>query len=113
MTADILSRLRALSGADRAVDIEIVMAFGTENEHGVRSCAGYLGIAMFTASVDAALALVERVLPGINWEVTKTSACLYTDCPDCGHSGYHTHPAIAILIALFEALKAKEGTADE
>lgn len=69
-----------------------------------------LGIGIYTTSIDAALALVERVLPGWGYFLRKDKdgcncglvypdACFVT--PGCGSS-----PALAILIALLKAIPA-------
>lgn len=66
-----------------------------------------------TTSIDAALALVEQVLPGWEWSVCggyntqAGEACLWRK--DTEHTGWQigNAVAIAILIAMLEALKAR------
>lgn len=57
-----------------------------------------------TSSVDAAIALAERVLPGWGWQVDKCGAVLRS-----GHALFstdHSTPAIALCIALLRAKEA-------
>lgn len=64
----------------------------------------------YTSSVDAALALVERVLPGWTWRIGNTADGLDCFCR-LGASiteHYATTAPLAILAALLRALLAKE-----
>lgn len=63
---DIIGRVERATGGDRELDRAImVFAFGG----GVRNA---LPLPEYTSSVDAALALVERKLPGYRWSVGAT-----------------------------------------
>lgn len=67
----LIARVGALTGPDREVECELVTAFISYNEavlHRHYSISGYC----FTASVDAAISLVERVLSG--WYVEHIGA---------------------------------------
>ncbi|WPM82757.1 hypothetical protein R5W60_16585 [Brucella pseudintermedia] len=78
--------------------------------------------ALYTASVDAAIALAERVLPGWKWRVGRTelfpngwayvhkydpSNCDRADEAACA-DGKAANPAIALLIALLRAKEASK-----
>lgn len=69
-----------------------------------------------SSSVDSAIALAERVLPGFVWRVESHSsgmfdAALWAD-PDDNHVGYgrSVYPALALCIAILRALDAKTTT---
>lgn len=68
-----------------------------------------------SASLDAALALVERVLPGAFIELSGPRKYLHIPTPvpnrwraECGHIGWGSTPALALLAALLKALIAAE-----
>jgi len=110
--SDLLEKVRACEGADREVDRLIVEAFGTKPS-GIPVCANILGIGAFTSSVDAALALVERVLPGWWWAVGQysggaASANVSRDGKRHGPDVMAPTPALALLAALLTALLAEE-----
>lgn len=110
--AELIERLEALQGPDRDVDKAIVAMFGKETEQGLPFCAGYIGIACFTASIDATLELVKRVKPG--WQVNlswfgHTLAEASIGTREGAAASKAEGPAIAILIALLRSLEAKEG----
>lgn len=80
---------------------------------------GY-NVGEFTASLDAALALVERCLPGAYWRAERLAPALTFDgepfWASCGLAGaqeaaHAKTPAIALLIALVKALIARDGDA--
>jgi hypothetical protein len=119
-------RVVAATGPDRELDIQISRALGVEADwHGELDSLGYnhirgfcaLGMQPLTASIDAALALVERVLPG-----TMRAVGTMEDGPFCqlvvpdasgGYIGgdYRKHAiteTLSILAALLSALIAKE-----
>lgn len=80
---DLLERVKAATGPDRELDGALAEAFGWRQitvDHGLRLTREWLrpdGFPLpvgtmadppfFTASLDAALALVERALPGWSW----------------------------------------------
>jgi len=83
----LVERVEGASGADREIDRQLAVAidgFWIEHQEyrGARYChldkdgrvsmpgqAGDMLVPAYTASVDAALALVERVLPGAYWRL--------------------------------------------
>lgn len=69
------------------------------------------GSASVTASLDAALELVERVLPGFLWEIGCASppghwARLYENPMDVPQASAASTPALALICALLRALLA-------
>lgn len=65
----------------------------------------------FTASLDATIALVEKVLPGARIDITKRYdgdgyACVWG--PNGNRSSNAATPAIALLLALFRALPSEK-----
>lgn len=102
----LIDRLSKLDGPDREVDREIHFATGRQ-----------LMIPPYTASVDAAIALAERVLPGkarkIVWEegkaivVISQAARLCEVAPTVVQT--HNSAAIALCIALLRAKEASNG----
>lgn len=65
----------------------------------------------YTASLDAALALVERVLPGW-WISVETKRSVYVELTEDGgelHTSYGTGStrSLALLVAMLKALIAK------
>jgi hypothetical protein len=70
----------------------------------------------FTSSLDRALALVKRVLPGAWIELSGPRKYLHIPTPvpnywraECGCVGWGATPALALLAALLKALLAKHG----
>ncbi len=96
----LIDRLSKLDGPDREVDAEVHAATNPPLRVGLR----FGHIPAYTASVDAALALAERVLPGWHWQVDKCGAVLRS-----GHALFstdHSVPAIALCIAILRAKEA-------
>lgn len=58
----------------------------------------------YTASIETAVALVERVLPGWKWRVSANQGEVFQRDPECGQDAFHATPAIALLIATLKAL---------
>ena len=121
--ADIIARLEKAEGPDREIDgfIALVEGWTFEKMEGDRSpywrkpgVTDYFmrsDLPRYTASIDAAIALVERILPdpaillGYGQDaLTKPWARISVSC---GSSHGATLP-LAILRALFRALDAKE-----
>ena len=127
MTANLLSRLQGLSAPDREVDALIWLQLtpgatrkqwsyihtATQRECHVdetRNADGRLTIVPeLTASLDAAVALCERVLPGYDWIVGHTNGGL-TIHAQVGQNEmvFGETPAIALIIAILTALEARE-----
>lgn len=130
----IIERLEAATGADREIDADLMVAlcgawrvndsqfygpgekswsFG-EYEEESRAWCGPLPY--LTASLDAALALVEEKLPGCDWNLDRDSGryefeILPTE-ERIGYGARSATPALAVLIALLRALEAKDRTHD-
>lgn len=97
--AGLLERVEKATGADRELDCTLHNAmFGTEYIRSVGSVSGFFTsssdngcpyVDRYTSSIDDALALVERMLPGWMWRV---ASCSVSDdawvCPDFNHPGY-------------------------
>lgn len=131
MTADLLSRLQGLTAPDREADALICVAlqYGGPNSEGaanvrrdpdwdeddvifeVGSEACCNRIPELTASLDATVALCERVLPGYDWIVGHTNGGL-TIHAQVGQNEmvFGETPAIALLIAILTALEARDAS---
>lgn len=139
----LLTRIESAEKADRELDFAVALASGLyqlqEPEGGreegdttqyVRYVhpiyktvwSGSIGACVpeITASVDAALALVERMLPGWAWRIEYwPGQSAKVDLWERGADGWHSYPmvslqhvrgktpALAILAALLKALLAK------
>lgn len=125
MTANLLSRLQGLTAPDREVDRSIAKQFDWPDTEW--SALEHAFAPAFTASLDAAVALCERVLPGWKkhmWDagvfgsILPTAAVLEPDFvrksikgePYIKVDGEGPTPAIALLIAILTALEARDGT---
>lgn len=123
---ELLERVKAATGPDRELDGDIAEALGINPKGSFRMRSSpdkaAFGIGAYsswkpdplTASIDAALALVERVLPGWTYNFGNVGeddcgwACLTQpegDCTDFGASA-PTIP-LAILAALLQALTSE------
>jgi hypothetical protein len=135
---DLITRLSTLDAPDRKVDAEICILFqygglNSEGATNVRTDPDWDGDLLFeigneaccnpipklTASVDAAIALAERVLPGWYWGITQGDdgedavefqgnvwPSIQPYPAKLEQYGYHKLPAIALLIALLRAKEA-------
>lgn len=61
---ELISEIEKAEQGNQALDKKIISIFGEFNDFGVAVCAGYLGIADFTTSTDAALRLVRTYIKG-------------------------------------------------
>jgi hypothetical protein len=105
----LLERVKAATGPDRALECDLVEAFISASEAGAHfnfDLAAY----RYTASIDAALALVERVLPG--WQVNVSAFGNVAEASLGGRGVYPPiqapTPPLAILVALLTAIISKE-----
>lgn len=123
---ELIGRLEAARGPDREIDTSVWLAMGAK-----RSVMGDLRLDHWlpmdyriTASVDAALALLERVLPG--WMITNL--CEWDDeklralgpwmaqvrprgevqVPPPGSCMHAPTPALALVLSLLKALKERQ-----
>lgn len=71
---------------------------------------GLTARAAFEGSTDAALALIEAVLPGWGWSYYSGDGHCILGSPDplIYAEAHHYTPAHALLIAILEAMKAQE-----
>lgn len=135
----LIERMEKLDGPDREVDAwigyhtnlvvdemswrEKIDRFGIE--HAVKSATSHQNVwssalPAYSASLDAVIALVEKVLPGWYWRVGRTSLfpngwayisrthpshCDREDEAACA-DGKAANPAIALLLALLRALQS-------
>lgn len=140
---EIVERLEKLTGGDQVADNEIFWATsewenlgGYWRRHkvtGKQERYGHLDIPRYTASIDAAVALVEKMLPGWGWRVA--TCCVSDDAwvfPDFNSPEHGERlrrefredidwvaltdvdlrppgrPAIALVISMFRALTVNE-----
>lgn len=131
---DLIAKLEALDGPNREVDAEIlgsldgehnlitryydaVIGWDTINGLGVRT---YGHPAPLTASLDAAVALVERVLPDHAREMSVWPGSCHVTILMTDENGFHNSSmgrfealheieAITLLIATLKALEARDG----
>jgi hypothetical protein len=122
--ADIIKRLEAATGLDRDLDRDIGLLIGgwRLEEYATPNPTMMLVVGedvypdhpgslypSFTESIDAALGLVERMLPGWGVKVdTCGQAVLYAGGKSDWYLADASSPPFAILIALFRALEAQE-----
>ncbi|WPM80871.1 hypothetical protein R5W60_05330 [Brucella pseudintermedia] len=128
MTSDLITRLSKLDAPDREVDAEIdVLFFGGEtvwkqanytmeqfpaskrsSKHHICGYA-YECVLAYTASVDAAIALAERVLPGWTWTLWPNAAEIrHPTLRMIDEVGSGSNPAIALCIAILRAKEASK-----
>lgn len=130
--ADIIERLRKAEGADAWLSNLIAVATGVYPADSIEAIAHDVQTIWFheghvqdpcpdyTASLDAAVALVERMDANHCWRINKYSekmACVLArgriwatvGIPGDQEEGVGATPALALLIALFSALEAREG----
>jgi hypothetical protein len=109
---ELLVRVQKATGPDRELDVLIAGYFGSTGPNGLIVCAGFLGVAEFTASIDAALALVERVLPGNYFLVMRDTgqweANIGPQESFVSFEGKCSNAPLSILAALLTALKPPE-----
>lgn len=127
--SSLIARSEAAEGPDRELDCHLwVVAQGGDArmnyveseskcfvwERGldgmwIRGVVNFRAVPSYTSSIDAAVSLAERVLPGIRWELTTTGfkpgASLVTDGGIFG--GYAATPALAICLSTLRALQQK------
>lgn len=121
--AGLLARVEAATGADIELDEAISLALCDEHRFMQLADApvgagcemyrfgprGFHSALRVTASLDAALALVERVLPGMLWAKNYEGGFrIYQPGVSGFFSGYAKTPALALLAAMLKALIAKE-----
>ena len=117
----LLARLREAKGADPEIDMLVADFFGekktktlrvrvsTTHESGVFYPQDFVDVAKpYTGSIDAAVALVERVRPGWCWSVySDDTAALYENLQDGSKMQIEVAatPAIALVCALVMSME--------
>lgn len=107
MTQNLITRLSKLDAPDREVDAEIHALFHETIWKFEDGRKVFRDIPYYTASVDAAIALAERVFPGCDITIRSREKMAWID----GHKGqisYGATPAIAAVIALLRAKEASK-----
>ncbi len=119
MHSDLIAKLGALDGPSREVDLALTTKFFGVREADLHRAHG-LHCYDFTSSLDAAVALVERVLPGVpiavidGWVDGKPAAFVAhqgassIDLMKVSQGTSDTRP-IALLIATLKTLEARDG----
>jgi hypothetical protein len=120
---ELLARVEKATGADRGLDVLIAERFDGVAPGGCfsgglyyapdgRGGTGCPRIEQYTASLDASLALVERVLPDapvlIGMRQTPETQPWARLADWRGEDATGSTPALALLVALLKALLAKE-----
>lgn len=111
----LLERVKAATGPDSRLNVELATLSGWK-WNVMHGSLGYWtdpegdqrGIPDYTSSIDAALALVGRLLPEHDWILGHTNGGLTIHCqlgPDADKMAFGENPALAILAALLTALK--------
>lgn len=131
--AELLERLRVATEGDRDLDAEVAVALGhvikwkTANYTMEQFPAiywkaphPYAGMCepcpAFTTSLDAAVALCERVLPGWHWSLHQSQIAQVCPCDEYGSiierlelEEFGRTPALALCIAILSALSVDIG----
>jgi len=105
MTSDLITRLSKLDAPDREMDGEIWRYLMSGEPRAVL----HGPIPKLTASVDAAIALAARVLPGWNWlRPERNIMAVHHEDHSITFFAVGATPAIALLIALLRAKEASK-----
>lgn len=114
MHSDLIAKLEELDGPNWAIEKELAITI--ERDQWLKN---QLSFPKYTASLDAVIALVERVLPGWSWEARKSGfgngqASVWDPMDQPRHgttirADHKSSPAIALLIATIKALEARDG----
>ena len=121
---DLLARVEAAQGPDRELDCAIFCATAASpfqsyypdcvlaSQGGFAARLEIDDIEKFTASLDAAVALMERVLPGWSWTLRSNSTAVLwspqSDAHDREMVARCATPALALLAAILRALAQKD-----
>lgn len=114
--SDLIERVENLTCADRAVDLMIaktvlpdVIVLRHDRETATNNPYTHWE---YTGSIDGAVALTERLLPGWTWRVSCRHGEVFQRDPECGHDGYATSPALALVLATLRAYAATHPAED-
>jgi len=104
--SDLISRVEIATEGDRGLDWELHCL------NGIEGVGSYGAHPSYTASLEAAVALCERMLPGKAWmtwvSFPKTVDEFYGAAIDDGENSYSKTPALALCLALLRALQETE-----
>jgi hypothetical protein len=115
---ELLERVKTATGSDRMLDLAIAQALNQPWQY-TGEPPQEIFCARFTSSLDAALALVERVFPAAHWATGTVPDAGWQDAKpgefyaSTGakwterHYGTGKTPALALLAALLSALAAQ------
>jgi hypothetical protein len=119
---ELLERVEKATGPDRDIDFDLaelldefafVPTFGMAGNWYKRPVQYGLttDVPAYTASIDAAVALVGKVLPGWSWVVGRNDTdsehmCIMGDSPQNEFESEGSSPPLAILAAMLRALIA-------
>lgn len=135
--SSLISRVEKATGPDRTIDVDVMNLLCPRSKNEARLFLGkqletkwggvgeiankttyFVEAPRLTTSVDAAISLAERVLPGWGWGITHGSekaedvqgnvfpkAIPFPAHLDC--YGYHAIPAIALVLATLRAFQSK------
>lgn len=113
---DLIRRVEAAEGPDRELDKSIARALDQWEAEPVTGIAFLCG-RPFTASLDAALALCERVLPGAGLSLNIGAfkeATIWPAKPGRAATAQGRTPALALCLSLLRAVQAQDlGGKDE
>lgn len=121
MLSDLIERVKKLTGPCRETDALVCAASGYEvRPHGGRDYyepivgVSWQEVPSYTASLDAAVALTERLLPGADWKASVAGWDRHwADISGAKHIyAEGTTPALALILATLRAYAVKEGQAD-
>lgn len=109
----LIERLEKATGPDRDLDCDIDSEWLQDRSDGLE--AEFSPFPAYTASLDAAIALVEHVLPGWGYDFVKPAkegpgrprATVFLG--DNLFAGEAPTPPLALLLALMRAVQNKEG----
>jgi hypothetical protein len=110
--ASLIERAKKATDSDPSLEADIVEHFFGATEADLHR-RYLIDMHRFTSSLDAALALAERVLPDCDWAVTggKGLACEATIWPQTDRNrevgGKASSPPLAILLATLKAKAAE------
>jgi hypothetical protein len=113
---ELRERIGRLTGPDRETDMLIWGALLEDKRDRWSGWSFWItagGLPHFTASLDAAVALVERVLPGWNWLLRNDNCLANLWAPgtepndgDACYPSWAGTPVLALLLALLDALSS-------
>jgi hypothetical protein len=115
MTADLIATLEGLTQPSREADALISKTLLNYADVERDGPAGWKKVPDYTASLDAAIALVERVLPGLHRNMMhhpdgeSFAGLSVPGGEEVGIAFHRSSEAIALLIALLRAKEAKDG----